>query len=75
MTPEAPPDYQPQDLWLTGKTWSTACRGLQDFLTAYPGLGIYFEVYVLYEPSQEFYAASGVLSVDKQERQQRVDVT
>ncbi|MDI1489948.1 MAG: hypothetical protein OHK93_001147 [Ramalina farinacea] len=75
MTPQAPEEYEPQDLWLTGKTWSNACKGFQDFLSAYPGLGIYFEVYVLYEPRQEFFAASGVLSVDEQERQQRVDVT
>ena len=75
MTPEAPEEYEPQDLWLTGKIWSTTCKGFQDFLTAYPGLGIYFEVYSLYEPRQEFYAARGILSMDERERQQRVDVT
>ena len=65
----------PQDLWLTGKTWSNACRGFQDFLAAYPGLGIYFEIYIIYEPGKEFYAASGVISVDDVERQQTVNVT
>ena len=74
MEPEAPHKYTPQDLWLTGKDWSSACRGFKDFLDAYPGLGIYFELYVMYEPGQEFFAASGVLS-EEQARQQRVDVT
>lgn len=75
MTPEAPAPDEPQDLGLTGEIWSTACRGFQDFLNAYPGLAIRFEVYLLYEPEYEFFAASGALSMDEQERQQRVDVT
>lgn len=75
MQPELPSEFEPQDLALLGKSWAAACRGFQDFLTAYPKLGIYYEVYTLYEPRTEFFAASGILSMDRIAMHETVDVT
>lgn len=63
------------DLGLTEGNWADTVRGLQDFLTAYPGLALRFESYVLYEPGEEFYAARGHLRMETVETVARLDVT